>query len=81
MFSKRKLPKPRKDAWFIPLHWSYLPATWQGWLTYIPYTAFLIGSYVIVDRNTTELWALAFVLLPYWVSATVVMHWIASHKS
>ncbi|MEO5499021.1 MAG: hypothetical protein ABIR46_00810 [Candidatus Saccharimonadales bacterium] len=80
MFHRKRLPKPKKGAWFIPIHWSYLPASWQGWLTYIPFIVFLIGTFMIVDRNTQDLWALGFILFPYWICGVVVMHWIAGHK-
>lgn len=81
MLHRRKLPKPRKGAWFIPLDWSYLPASWQGWLTYIPFIAYLAATFFIIDAGASSLASTLFAVLPYWVSGVVIMHWLASHKS
>lgn len=81
MFTRRKIPKPRKGAWFVPLDWSYLPASWQGWLTYIPFVAFLVMTFLAVDRNSHSVSDTLLGIFPFWVSAAVVMHWLASHKS
>src|SRR4051812_36203596 len=35
---KQKKPKLRKGAWFYRIRGSYLPATKEGWLTYLPLT-------------------------------------------
>lgn len=77
----RKLPKARKGAWFVPLHWSYLPVSWQGWLTYIPYVIYLLITFIAIDSHSHSVSDTVIGLIPYWVSGTVVMHWIASHKS
>jgi hypothetical protein len=36
MPSKWKTPKAKKGAWFVKVRGSYLPASWQGWLLYVP---------------------------------------------
>ncbi len=28
----------KKGAWFMKLRGSYLPVSWQGWLSYVPFT-------------------------------------------
>lgn len=80
MFS-RKLPKPRRGAWFVPVRGSYLPATWQGWLTYVPYLYYLYISYVTVGSYSRSLFDTIILTIPFWVSAAVVMQWIARRKS
>ncbi len=78
---RRHIPKPKKHAWFVPVHWSYLPASWQGWSLYVPYIVFLVFSLVMVDRYSPSVLSTFLGVIPYWVSAAVVMHWIAAHKS
>lgn len=78
---KPKQPKPRKGAWFIPVRGSYLPSSWQAWLTYIPYAAYLVYA-VIVAVNYTGNWYKAVLwIVPNWVAALVVMTWLAKQKS
>lgn len=77
----RTLPKQRKGAWFIPLRGSYLPATWQGWLLYIPYLSYAIISLVyVIDRAGSPL-EIIINIVPYWLAALVAMTWIAKQKS
>lgn len=93
---KSKIPKPRKGAWFVKLRGSYLPASWQGWLTYIPYIMLIVLgllyvfspvlnciNYDFCDSNALPLMMLnAFVVIvPYFVALVVVMQWIAKRKS
>ena len=78
--AKRK-PKLKKGAWFYKVRGSYLPATWQGWLTYIPFTAFLIWVLVWAINNESTLTQTVFVVFPAWTAAAVVMTWIAARKS
>lgn len=77
----KKLPKPKKGAWFIKVRGSYLPMTWQSRLMYIPYLGFLIASLVVAFRTQETAIAVVFMLFPQWVAAAVVMTWIASRKS
>lgn len=77
----QKLPKPRKGAWFVPVRWSYLPASWQGWVLYLPFIAYLGMTFVTVDGRSHSVSDTLIGIVPYWVAAVVVMHWIASHKS
>ncbi len=71
----------KQKAWFKPVRWSYLPNSIEGWLLYIPFIIFLVTVFVAVDRNSHSVSDTFYGIFPYWVSATVVMHWIASHKS
>lgn len=73
--------KSKRINWFIPVRGSYLPHSWQGWLTYIPFSAYLIYAFVIGWQNTnTSAQALLFIV-PNWVAAVVVMTWIAQRTS
>lgn len=73
--------KAKKGAWFVETRWSYLPCSLPGALTYIPYIAFLIFSLYAVGQYTNSAAGALFDVFPYWVCATVVMHWIAGHTS
>ena len=78
---KRKLPKLRKGAWFYRVRWSYLPATWQAWLLYVPYVAYLAGTAVFVYRQQHDALRTIMGTLLYWAVGVLLMQWIASHKS
>jgi hypothetical protein len=73
--------KSAQSKWFIKVRGSYLPANWKGWLTYIPFVAFLLVVLVHafdVKSNAADIFYMVF---PQWVAAAVVMTWIASRKS
>lgn len=70
-----------KSKWFIKIRWSYLPNSGAGWLTYIPYLAYLIIVPILVYRDSSSWTLTVFITLPNWVAASVVMSWLASHES
>lgn len=93
---KNKLPKARKGAWFVSVRGSFLPVSWQGWLTYVPYVILIIASFGIVFSavfscittygcSQSTLISMSFfnlmLLLPFLVALVVIMHWIAKRKS
>jgi len=81
MKKRQKLPRLKKGAWFYKLRGSYLPATWQGWLTYVPFTAFLVWSGLYVLEAYFSISEALLVIFPAWVAAGVVMTWVASKKA
>lgn len=81
MTIKKVKLKAKKDAWFVPVRWSYLPASWQGWLLYIPYLLYLIITFALVFYKNDSFGSSLLGIIPYWVAGAVVMHWIATHKS
>jgi len=78
---RQKLPKARKGAWFVPVRWSYLPCSWQGWLTYVPYIGFLVLTFIVIDGNSHSVSDTLIGIVPVWVAAVAVMQWLASHKT
>jgi hypothetical protein len=78
---KQKYPKAKKGAWFIPLRGSYLPWSIQGWLTYIPFTAYLIYSLVVAFDYTGNNLKAVLWIVPNWVAAAVIMTWVAKRTS
>ena len=64
----------RSKKWFIKVRGSYLPNNGKGWLTYIPYTAYLVGVLVFVLSQHYDFWISMFIVLPNWVAAAAVMN-------
>ena len=71
----------KKGVWFAKFRGSYIPASWQGWLTYVPYVGFLLASMWYVNQSSNHLYEIPIRIVPYWVSAVVVMLWLARRKS
>jgi hypothetical protein len=67
--------------WFIKKRGSYIPCSWQGWLCYIPYIAYIIAVLVYVDVRNDSFWSALFTAIPNWVVAGVIMTWFARSKS
>jgi hypothetical protein len=79
--TKSKKPKAKAGAWFMPTRGSYLPASPEGWLTYLPFVAYLLFALIVGLRDTTS-WGIAILfIVPNWVAASVIMTYIAARKS
>lgn len=75
------MKKAQSKKWFRKVRGSYLPSSWQGWLTYVPYTAFLVSVLIAALRTQHSVSDILYMIFPQWVAATVVMTWVASKKS
>lgn len=64
-------------GWFIPVRGSYLPASWQAWLLYLPFTAYLVAVLLYAINNAKSGMEAVYWVVPNWVAAAVVMTWIA----
>lgn len=60
---------------------SYLPVTCQGWLTYIPFTAYLMYSLIVAFAYAGNNLKAVLWIVPNWVAAAVIMTWVAHRKS
>lgn len=78
---KTKSKKYHQGAWFRKVRGSYLPATWQGWLTYIPFVMLLLWSGAVIYFYVNSLALFVIFLIVVWATITIVMSWIASKKS
>lgn len=78
---RKQKPKVKKGAWFVAVRGSYLPASWQGWLTYIPFTAYLVYSLWAAFAYTGNNLKAALYIVPNWVAAAAVMTWLAKRTS
>lgn len=74
---KKKWP----NKWFRKVRGSYLPCSWQGWLTYVPFTIFLLTVLFAAVRSEHSASDVFYAIFPQWVAAAVVMSWFASQKS
>jgi len=73
--------KSKSNKWFVPVRGSYLPNNWLGWLTYLPFTAFLIAT-GLVGWNYSENHKVAVLyIIPNWLAAAAVMTWVAKRTS
>ncbi|HET9173744.1 MAG TPA: hypothetical protein VFN56_00505 [Candidatus Saccharimonadales bacterium] len=77
----KKVPKAKKGAWFVPVRGSYLPASWQGWASYIPFTAYLVFTLIAGWHDTHKTSTAILFIVPNWVAATAVMTWVAKRTS
>jgi hypothetical protein len=75
------MSKKHQKPWFKPVRGSYLPNSWQGWLTYIPFIYWLAVTFVVIDRHTHSVGETIIGIVPFWVSGVVVMHWVAKATS
>jgi hypothetical protein len=76
------MKKKTSKKWFIKVRGSYLPNSWQGWLTYIPYIALLVIPLVNALADTSaRIYDRIFNLLVAWMLASAVMTWFAKQKS
>lgn len=73
----RKTPKARKGAWFVPVRGSYLPASIAGWLTYIPFIAYLLFTMIVAWEQASSHLVAVLYIVPNWVAATAVLTWVA----
>ncbi|HET7528674.1 MAG TPA: hypothetical protein VFJ84_00390 [Candidatus Saccharimonadales bacterium] len=73
--------KTKKDKWFIPVRGSYLPNNWKGWLTYLPFTAYLVFAMVIGWQKAADTAQAVLYIVPNWVASAAVMTWLAKRTS
>jgi hypothetical protein len=76
-----KKSKVRKGAWFVAVRGSYLPVSWQGWLTYFPFVAYLLFSWHVAFWYTGTTPKAVLWIVPNWVAAAVVLTWVAKRTS
>jgi hypothetical protein len=72
-----KKKQTKKDKWFVAVRGSYLPASKQGWLTYIPYIGYcLLVPYIAFMENSSVAYQI-FVTISNWLLATFILTTIA----
>jgi hypothetical protein len=76
-----KKSSKKSSKWFIRIRGSYLPNNSRGWLTYLPYTLYLVGVLVYVYAKHYDTLLSVFIVVPNWVAAAAVMNWVAANHS
>ncbi len=76
-----KITSKHKNIWFVKVRGSYLPCSWQGWATYVPFTLFLFGVFQAAIRNADAPADAFYAVFPQFVCAGIVMTWVASRRS
>lgn len=77
--NKQHAAKP--GAWFVSVRGSYLPSSVKGWITYIPFSAYLLLTlYLGIEESRSVVMAILFVV-PNWIAATAIMSYLAYRKS
>jgi hypothetical protein len=78
---KKKMPKVKKGAWFIKVRGSYLPRTWQAWVSYIPFVGFLAWAQWVLMDAALEPAVAVLIYFACLVCSGGIMTWIAVQKS
>ena len=73
--------KKSKNKWFKKVRGSYLPANSQGWLTYIPFIAYLVVTFFATRRIHASLITRTYLVVAQWLFAALFMTWLAKQKS
>lgn len=73
--------KKKTTPWFVKVRGSYLPSSWQGWLTYIPFVAYLVFVLVDVTRDDLSAKQAFYVAFPQFVCVGIIMTWVAARTS
>ena len=77
----KKKPTKKNPTWFIKVRGSYLPNSGAGWLTYIPYLVYLVGTTVAALHEHYGFITTMLLLVPNWIVAAAVMNWVAERHS
>ena len=73
--------KKKNKKMFIKVRGSYLPNSLSAWLLYIPFVGYLVWTLVYSNNTFSSVAEMVFFIVPQFVSATVIMTWIASRNS
>lgn len=71
----------KPGVWFTPMRGSYLPVSAVGWLTYVPYLAYMVFTLVVGLKEAGSKALAVLFIIPNWVAASAVMTYLAAHKS
>jgi hypothetical protein len=74
----------KSKYWYVKTRGSYLPSSTMGWISYIPFVAYLLSSVYFSDRlnKHASIWVVIFyALLPDFIAAAALMTILAKKKS
>lgn len=81
MMKKKHSVKLKKGAWFLKVRGSYLPYSWQAWVSYLPFIGLLVWAQLALEMSSLDMSVAVLIYFSVLVSCGVVMTWIAAHKS
>jgi hypothetical protein len=79
--SKKRATKSKKNVWFIRVRGSYLPASLQGWLTYVVFLSYVVITAIITFDINTSVWYQALATFSLWVTGAVILTFVAESSS
>jgi hypothetical protein len=74
-------PQPKPQAWFEPLGWIHIPASWKGWLLSLLLLAFGSSTFMLISTHTDSLSDTFYVFFPYGAALFLLWEWVASKTS
>lgn len=78
---KKQRIKEKKGTWFVKVRGSYLPYSWQAWVSYLPFIGVLVWAQLALESSGLDTSIAVLIYFSVLVSCGVVMTWIAAHKS
>jgi hypothetical protein len=69
------------QKWFRKFGWAYLPVSWQGFIVSLLLIAFLVNTFIAVDRHSHSVSDTLYGIFPFWVPSFLVWLWIGSNTS
>jgi hypothetical protein len=77
----KKSKKSKSSSWFISVRGSYLPNSWEGALTYIPFIGYIVFiTLEILNHNGTFKYK-TLLIVSQWIFTAMVMTWFAKNHS
>jgi uncharacterized protein (DUF2062 family) len=76
-----KLKRKNKSKWFLNIRGSYIPRSTAGWLTYIPFLAYMLIAPYLAVNYSENLVVAVLITIPNWIAATLAMTYLATQKS
>lgn len=73
--------KSKNGKLFIKIRGSYLPCSFYGWLSYIPFVTYLILVPILTINYSDNLVLACLITIPNWAIATIIMTYYASLNS
>jgi hypothetical protein len=67
--------------WFKKFRWVYIPTSIIGIIITLAVLVFCITVFIAIDKNSHSVSDTLYGIIPYFVSAFVILFWLASNTS
>lgn len=71
----------KRESWFKPWGWIYLPMSWHGYLACLITLAFCVQVFIAVDRQSHSVSDTLYGIFPFVVPSLMILYWVASKTS